>query len=180
MCISTFARTYGHFSNGFDAKFVVERCHWPRLAVAADVAQTTHRAAVFSADGLMDLPKRGQACSQDLVCKAQSIAFQNGTVYLGIWSLMLSQATQISGNSLSRMHDQIHGRRDCLDACCYRSRRTQGLCNVLSGAVLRAWVFVSQDLSRGTAMTKGMYGSLNDASVANRILGMLVSVNVTH
>ena len=29
-------------------------------------------------------------------------------------------------------------------------------------------------------MTKGMYGSLNDASVANRILGMLVSVNVTH
>ena len=24
---------------------------------------------------------------------------------------MLSQATQISGNSLSRMHDQIHGRR---------------------------------------------------------------------
>ena len=66
MCISTFARTYGHFSNGFDAKFVVERYHWPRLAVAADVAQTTHRAAVFSADGLMDLPKRGQACSQDL------------------------------------------------------------------------------------------------------------------
>ena len=66
MCISAFTRTFGNFSYGVDAKFVVERCHWPRLAVAADVAQTTHRAAVFSADGLMDLPRRGQACSQDL------------------------------------------------------------------------------------------------------------------
>ena len=80
----------------------------------------------------------------------------------GIWSLMLSQATQISGNSLSRMHDQMHCRRDCLYACCYRSRRTQGWCNVLSGAVLRAWVFVLQDLlTSKTDMTKGLHGPLN-------------------